>query len=157
MRPAPGTATDQTTGRAPSAVRSHRTYADPNGNEMSLQQLYLALLTSGLVLLASIIATRVASRVGLPSLLLFLGVGVLLGEDGLGLEFDNVQLARDLGTVALAVILVEGGLTTRFADVRRVLAPAGALATFGVGVSMVVTAAGAHLLLGIEWQLALLL
>jgi potassium/hydrogen antiporter len=124
---------------------------------MSLQQLYLALLTSGLVLLASIIATRVASRVGLPSLLLFLGVGVLLGEDGLGLEFDNVQLARDLGTVALAVILVEGGLTTRFADVRRVLAPAGALATFGVGVSMVVTAAGAHLLLGIDWQLALLL
>jgi potassium/hydrogen antiporter len=124
---------------------------------MSLQQLYLALLTSGLVLLASIIATRVASRVGLPSLLLFLGVGVLLGEDGLGLEFDNVQLARDLGTVALAVILVEGGLTTRFADVRRVLASAGALATFGVGVSMVVTAAGAHLLLGIDWQLALLL
>jgi cell volume regulation protein A len=124
---------------------------------MSLQQLYLALLTSGLVLLASIIATRVASRVGLPSLLLFLGVGVLLGEDGLGLEFDNVQLARDLGTVALAVILVEGGLTTRFADVRRVLAPAGALATFGVGVSVVVTAAGAHLLLGIDWQLALLL
>jgi potassium/hydrogen antiporter len=124
---------------------------------MSLQQLYVTLLAGGLVLLASIVATRVASRVGLPSLLLFLGVGVLVGEDGLGLQFDDVQLARDLGTVALAVILVEGGLTTRFADVRRMLAPAGALATFGVGVSMVVTAAGAHLLLGIDWQLALLL
>src|SRR5918998_3330440 len=92
-----------------------------------------------------------------PALLLFLGVGVLVGEDGLGLQFDDVQLARDLGTVALAVILVEGGLTTRFADVRRVLAPAGALATFGVGVSMLITAAGANLLLGIDWQLALLL
>jgi potassium/hydrogen antiporter len=124
---------------------------------MSLEQLYLVLLAGGLVLLASIVATRVASRVGLPSLLLFLGVGVLVGEDGLGLQFDDVQLARDLGTVALAVILVEGGLTTRFADVRKMLAPAGALATFGVGVSMVVTAAGAHLLLGIDWQLALLL
>jgi cell volume regulation protein A len=124
---------------------------------MSLQQLYLALLAGGLVLLASIIATRVATRVGLPSLLLFLAVGVVLGEDVLGLEFDNVQLARYLGTVALAIILVEGGLTTRFADIRKVLAPAAVLATLGVGVSMLVTATAAHLLLGIDWQLALLL
>ena len=124
---------------------------------MSLQQLYLALLVGGLVLLASIVATRVATRVGLPSLLLFLGVGVVVGEDGLGLEFDDVLLAEHLGTVALAVILIEGGLTTRFADIRKVLAPAGALATVGVAISMVVTAAGAHLLLGMDWQLALLL
>ena len=124
---------------------------------MTLQQLYLVLLAAGLVLLASIIATRAASRIGLPSLLLYLGVGVLVGEDGLGLQFDNYLLADHLGTVALAVILVEGGLTTRFSDVRRVLAPAGALATVGVAVSMVVTAAGAHLLLGMNWQLALLL
>ncbi len=124
---------------------------------MSLQQLYLVLLAGGLVLLASIVATRAASRVGLPSLLLFLGVGVIVGEDGLGLQFDNYLLADHLGTVALAIILIEGGLTTRFADVRKVLAPAAALATVGVAVSMVVTAAGAHLLLGIDWQLALLL
>ena len=124
---------------------------------MTLQQLYLVLLAGGLVLLASIVATRAASRVGLPSLLLFLGVGVIVGEDGLGLHFDNYLLADHLGTVALAIILVEGGLTTRFSDVRKVLAPAGALATIGVGVSMAVTAAGAHLLLGIDWQLALLL
>ncbi len=124
---------------------------------MTLQQLYLVLLAGGLVLLASIVATRAASRVGLPSLLLFLGVGVIVGEDGLGLHFDNYLLADHLGTVALAIILVEGGLTTRFSDVRKVLAPAGALATIGVAVSMAVTAAGAHLLLGIDWQLALLL
>ena len=91
---------------------------------MTLQQLYLVLLVGGLVLLASIVGTRVASRVGLPSLLLFLGVGVIIGEDGLGLQFDNVVLAGNLGTAALAVILVEGGLTTRFADIRKVLAPA---------------------------------
>jgi cell volume regulation protein A len=122
-----------------------------------LEQLYLVLLAGGLVLLASIVATRAASRVGLPSLLLFLGVGVIVGEDGLGLQFDNYLLADHLGTVALAVILVEGGLTTRFSDVRKVLAPAGVLATLGVAVSMAVTAAGAHLLLGIDWQLAVLL
>lgn len=124
---------------------------------MTLEQLYLVLLAGGLVLLASIVATRAASRVGLPSLLLFLGVGVIVGEDGLGLHFDNYLLADHLGTVALAVILVEGGLTTRFSDIRKVLAPAAALATVGVAVSMAVTAAGAHLLLGIDWQLALLL
>jgi len=124
---------------------------------MTLEQLYLALLIGGFVLLASIVGTRVATGVGFPSLLLFLLVGVVLGEDGVGLQFDDVELARNIGTAALAVILVEGGLTTRFADVRKVLAPAGAMATIGVVVSMGITAAGAHLLLGIDWQLALLL
>ena len=100
---------------------------------MTLQQLYLVLLAGGLVLLASIVATRAATTVGLPALLLFLGVGVIVGEDGLGLHFENYLLADHLGTVALAIILIEGGLTTKFSDVRRVLAPAGMLATLGVG------------------------
>ncbi|CAN5240209.1 potassium/proton antiporter [soil metagenome] len=124
---------------------------------MSLQQLYVALLIGGLVLLASIIGTRVATRVGFPALLFFLLVGVVLGEDVLGLDFDNAELARNVGTAALAVILVEGGLTTRFSDIRKVLAPAGALATVGVVVSTVITAVGAHVLLRMDWQLALLL
>src|SRR3954467_10916470 len=124
---------------------------------MTLQQLYLVLLAGGLVLLASIVATRAATTVGLPALLLFLGVGVIVGEDGLGLHFENYLLADHLGTVALAIILIEGGLTTKFSDVRRVLAPAGMLATLGVAVSMVITAAGAHVLLGMDWQLAFLL
>ncbi|HEX3546861.1 MAG TPA: potassium/proton antiporter [Mycobacterium sp.] len=124
---------------------------------MTLHQLYLALLAGGLVLLASVIATRVASRVGLPSLLLFLAVGVVLGQSVLGLQFDNAQLAQDLGTAALGVILVEGGLTTRFGDIRTVLAPAAVLATVGVLVSTAVTAVGVHLILGVGWQLALLL
>ncbi|MGH3969534.1 MAG: potassium/proton antiporter, partial [Mycobacterium sp.] len=78
---------------------------------MTLQQLYLALLVGGLALLASIVAARFAAKVGLPSLLLFLGVGIALGNDGLGLDFSDVRLASDLGTTALAVILIEGGLT----------------------------------------------
>jgi potassium/hydrogen antiporter len=124
---------------------------------MSLHQLYVALLIGCLVVLVSIVATRVASRVGLPSLLLFLGLGVLLGEDVAGINFSDAELARNLGTAALAVILVEGGLTTRWSDVRALIAPAGVLATFGVGVSTLVTAVGAHLFLGFGWQLALLL
>lgn len=124
---------------------------------MTLQQLYLVLLISGAVLLASIAAARMANRLGLPSLLLFLAVGVVLGEDVLGLRFDDAQLAQALGTSALAVILVEGGLTTRWQDVRRLLSPAGVLATAGVALSVGVTAGGAHYLLGMDWHLALLL
>ncbi|KAB7755412.1 potassium/proton antiporter [Mycolicibacterium mucogenicum] len=124
---------------------------------MTLEQLNRVLLVGALVLLASIVATRLANRVGLPSLLLFLGLGVLVGEDGIGLRFDDVALVRDLGTAALAIILIEGGLTTKFSDVRKSLAPAAVMATVGVAVSTAVTAAGAHLLLGMDWQLALLL
>ncbi|KWX20259.1 potassium/proton antiporter [Mycolicibacterium wolinskyi] len=124
---------------------------------MSLNQLYLTLLVGGLVLLASIVGTRVATKVGFPSLLLFLLVGVVLGVDGIGLDFDNVELARNVCTAALAVILVEGGLTTRYSDIRQVLAPAASLATLGVLISTLVTAVGAHLLLDMHWQLALLL
>ncbi|MGN6606161.1 MAG: potassium/proton antiporter [Jatrophihabitans sp.] len=124
---------------------------------MTLHELYLALVVGGLVVLASIGATRLAAGVGLPSLLLFLGVGVLLGEDVIGIHFSDARLAQDLGTAALAVILIEGGLATRWADVRAQLAPAGVLATVGVGVSSVVTALGVHWLLGLSWQLSLLL
>src|ERR1700712_3356279 len=123
---------------------------------VNLHHLYVLMLIAGLVLLASIVAPPAPHRIGLPSLLLFLGIGVLLGEDALGVRFDDVELASILGTVALAVILVEGGLTTRFSDIRAVLAPAAVLATVGVGISTVITAAGAHFLLGFDWQLSLL-
>ncbi|MGP3913011.1 potassium/proton antiporter [Nonomuraea sp. 10N515B] len=124
---------------------------------MSLQQLYAVLLAGGIVLLACIAAARTASRLGLPSLLLFLALGVLLGEDVLGIDFDDAQLAQTLGTTALAIILIEGGLSTRWTDIRRLLLPSSLLATVGVAVSVALTAAGAHLLLGMNWQLALLL
>ncbi|MDK1347707.1 potassium/proton antiporter [Streptomyces sp. 378] len=124
---------------------------------MTLQELYLMLLVGGTVLLASIAAARAAHRLGLPSLLLFLAVGVIAGEDVIGLDFDDAQLAQSLGNAALAVILIEGGLSTQWADVKRLVAPAGVLATAGVAVSVAVTAAGAHWLLGMDWNLALLL
>lgn len=124
---------------------------------MTLDQLYLVLLVAGAVVIASVGAARFASRFGMPLLLAFLAVGLLLGEDGIGLGFDNAQLAQSLGTAALAVILVEGGLTTDWRLVRPATLPAVLLATVGVGISTAVTALGAYLLLGLPWQLGLLL
>ncbi|GAA3155961.1 potassium/proton antiporter [Planomonospora alba] len=124
---------------------------------MTLPELYGVLLAGGLVLVAGIVAARTAGRLGLPSLLFFLGLGVLLGEDVLGIRFDDAQLAQTLCTSALAVILVEGGLSTRWSGLRRLLAPSALLATAAVVVSVLVTATGAHLLLGMDWQLALLI
>src|SRR5689334_13430796 len=124
---------------------------------MSLHEVYVLLLAGSVILLVSVAAARLADRVGVPVLLAFLGVGLLLGEDGLGLRFDNAAVAQALGTAALAVILVEGGPTTSAAVVRPVLVPAAVVATVGVLVSVAVVAVTAYLVLGLSWQLALLL
>lgn len=71
-----------------------------------------SLLIGAVVVLVGVLAVRVASRVGLPSLLIYLGLGVVLGEAGLGIEFENAELTQILGLTALAIILAEGGLTT---------------------------------------------
>jgi len=124
---------------------------------MTLEQLDSVLLIGAGVLLVSIAAVRLSTGVGLPSLLVYLAVGLLMGEDGLGLEFDDAALTRSLGTAALIVILIEGGLAADWRHIRPVLPPATVLATVGVAVSVAITAAGAWLVLDIEWQLALLL
>ncbi|TDV34215.1 potassium/proton antiporter (CPA1 family) [Actinophytocola oryzae] len=108
------------------------------------------------VLLVSVLAVRVSVRLGLPSLLLYLAIGVVLGEAGFGIRFDDAELTKALGIVALVLILAEGGLTTRWQDVRPALGVGTALATLGVGVSIAVTGGALHLLLDLEWRTALL-
>jgi potassium/hydrogen antiporter len=103
------------------------------------------------------VALRLADRLGLPSLLLYLAFGVAMGESGLGVDFENYELTQTLGYAALVVILAEGGLTTRWADVRRAIGPGIALSTVGVAVSVGVTAAVGVLLLDFGWGFALLL
>ncbi|MFF0579199.1 potassium/proton antiporter [Streptosporangium saharense] len=115
------------------------------------------LLLGAGVVIAAIVAVRVAHRSGLPSLLIFLGFGLLLGESGFGLQFENPVLAQQMGLIALAVILAEGGLTTNWSHVKRSIPTALVLATVGVGVSIAAVAASVHALLGMEWQTALLL
>ncbi len=117
----------------------------------------VALAVGALVVLVAAIALRLADRVGLPSLLLYLALGVALGEDGLGVDFEDAQLTQTLGVAALVIILAEGGLTTRWADMRRAIGPGVTLATVGVAVSVGVTAAIIVWLLGASWGFALLL
>ncbi|TNY37295.1 potassium/proton antiporter [Thermomonospora catenispora] len=115
------------------------------------------LLVGAALVLAAILAVRVSHRLGLPSLLAYLGLGLLIGESGFGIRFDDAELAQTLGWAALVLILVEGGLTTDWRNVRPAVPVALALATVGIAVSVVVVAVPAHLLLGLDWQLAFLL
>jgi cell volume regulation protein A len=117
----------------------------------------VALAVGALVVLLAAVALRLADRLGLPSLLLYLAFGVALGESGLGVQFEDYSLTQTLGVAALVVILAEGGLTTRWAHVRRALGPGLALSTIGVAVSVATTAAVAVWLLDLPWGLALLL
>src|SRR3954449_8294568 len=94
------------------------------------------ILVAAALLAAGIAASLLASRVRLPGLLLFLGLGMLLGSDGLGwIEFGNYHLARTIGVIALALILFEGGLTSGLIELRPVLGPAISLATVGTFVT----------------------
>ena len=121
------------------------------------EHLNLLLLLSFVLLLVSVLAVRVSARTGLPSLLLYLGIGLVVGEAGFGLQFSDYRLTLDLGYIALAVILAEGGLTTRWATVRPALPLAVVLSTVGVLVSVAVVAAVGHLLLGLELRTAVVL
>jgi cell volume regulation protein A len=108
------------------------------------------------VLLVSVLAVRVSVRLGLPSLLLYLAIGLVLGESGIGIRFDDAALTQSLGIAALILILAEGGLTTRWQDVRPALGVGLALSTVAVAVSIAVTGGALHLLLDLDWRTALL-
>jgi cell volume regulation protein A len=108
------------------------------------------------VLLISVIAVRVSTRLGLPSLLLYLGIGVLLGESVFGIKFDDADLTQSLGIAALVLILTEGGITTRWHAVKSSLWLGVALSTVAVAVSVAVTGTALHFLLGLDWRMALL-
>ncbi|MGA9747444.1 MAG: potassium/proton antiporter [Nocardioides sp.] len=122
-----------------------------------VEQLDSVLLIGAVVMLVAVLAVRVSVRAGLPSLLIYLLMGVLLGEAGLGVQFDDANIAHALGFAALVVILAEGGLTTKWSDIKPTMSMSVALATLGVAVSVGVVALGAHLIFGLDWQLAILL
>ncbi|HSP26162.1 MAG TPA: cation:proton antiporter, partial [Saliniramus sp.] len=112
----------------------------------------LALLFGALFVLIGIASSLIASRFGAPLLLVFLCLGMLAGQDGPGgFVFDDFRGTYIIGSAALAIILFDGGMRTRFANFRGVLAPAGALATIGVLITTVLTGAVASLVLGLSW------
>ena len=106
-------------------------------------QIELLLLILSALFFVSILADKAGSRWGVPSLLLFLGVGMLFGSDGLGFDFDNITISTSVGTVALCIILFSGGMDTKMSDIRPVLSQGLLLATVGVlltaGITGVVT------------------
>jgi cell volume regulation protein A len=116
----------------------------------------LALLVGAAVLLVAVAAVRVSVRLGLPSLLVYLLIGIGLGEAGLGIRFDDAELTRTLGFCALIMIIAEGGLTARWSTLRPVLALSATLSTVGVAVSIAVVGVVVHVVLDIDWRLALL-
>ncbi|GGU33021.1 potassium/proton antiporter [Streptomyces lavendofoliae] len=110
------------------------------------------------MLLVAVAAVRISSRSGLPSLLLYLGIGVAIGQDGIGnVHFDNAELTQVIGYAALVVILAEGGLGTKWKEIKPALPMAAVLSTAGVAVSVGVTAAAAHYWVGLEWRQALII
>jgi potassium/hydrogen antiporter len=116
----------------------------------------LALLVAAGVLLVAVAAVRLSARLGLPSLLVYLLIGMLIGESGLGIRFDDAELTRTLGFCALIVIIAEGGLTARWSALRPVLGLSAVLSTVGIAISIAVVGIVAHLVLGLGWRLALL-
>ncbi len=123
---------------------------------MDVQSLDQFLLVGAAVLLLAVLAVRGTVVIGLPSLLIYLGMGIALGDAGLGIRFDDANTAQALGFAALVVILAEGGLTTKWSEVRPSAGVGLTLATVGVGVSVVVVAALIHVLLGFPWHLSFL-
>ena len=123
----------------------------------ALDSISLAILLGSLLVLAGILSSLIALRFGAPLLLVFLILGMLAGEGGPGgIKFNDVAATYTVGSIALALILFDGGLRTRFASFRSVLAPAVALATLGVLITALLTAPAAKLLLGLDWTQSLL-
>lgn len=123
----------------------------------SLDTVSIAILLGSLLVLAGILSSMVALRFGAPLLLVFLLVGMLAGEGGPGgVKFDDVRTAYTVGSIALALILFDGGLRTKLATFRNVLAPSVLLATAGVLITTLLTAPVAKFALGIGWIQSLL-
>ncbi|HEX8753422.1 MAG TPA: potassium/proton antiporter [Solirubrobacterales bacterium] len=109
------------------------------------------ILIAGVLLAAGTAGALVADRVRVPGLLLFLGLGMLAGSEGIGgIEFSDAGLARTLGTIALVLILFEGGLSSGWAEIRPVLGTAASLATVGTALTAAIAGFAAKLIFGLS-------
>jgi cell volume regulation protein A len=132
-------------------------HAFPAAGPFTLDNLTPALLVGSIVLLVSVAAVRLSVKSGLPSLLIYLAIGLAIGESGFGIKFDSAELTQVLGYSALVLILAEGGLSTRWEAIRGSVAPAAVLSTVGVIESVGVVGVAARLILQVGWETAFLL
>ncbi|WP_315783953.1 MULTISPECIES: potassium/proton antiporter [unclassified Bradyrhizobium] len=123
----------------------------------SLDAVSIAILLGAVLVMAGILSSLLALRFGAPLLLVFLVIGMLAGDSGPGhIEFQDVRTTYLVGSVALALILFDGGLRTRFQSIRTVLAPSMVLATVGVLMTAFITAPVAKYALDLGWTEAML-
>ena len=116
------------------------------------------ILLSSILILLGIFSSKLSARLGLPMLVMFLFIGMLAGEDGLGrITFDNVNVSYAVGSLALALILFDGGLQTSVKSIKLAWKPAFTLATFGVLITAGITGLAAAYILGIPLLEGLLL
>ncbi len=102
-------------------------------------QIEISLFVVSILFFLSVLAGKASSKFGLPALLLFLGLGMLFGSDGVGINFENIQIAYAIGTVALCIILFSGGLDTNITEVRPIIIQGVILATLGVFLTAIIT------------------
>jgi potassium/hydrogen antiporter len=118
---------------------------------------YIILLLSTLLILG-VITTKFSTRLGVPSLVLFIMLGMIMGSDILDIiYFDNPNVAQLIGVLALIVILFEGGLQTKWGSIKKVAYPSLSLATIGVLLTTSIVALAAKYILGMDWLVAFLL
>lgn len=97
------------------------------------------LLVGAILLVVSIFVSKLSFKFGVPTLLLFLIVGMLFGSDGVGIEFSNMKYAQAIGIVAMSIILFSGGMDTKFSDIKPVVVPGLVLSTLGVVLTAIIT------------------
>ncbi|MBX0334776.1 potassium/proton antiporter [Pontibacter sp. HSC-14F20] len=114
----------------------------------------LILFAIAILFFLSILAGKAGHKFGVPALLLFLSVGMISGTDGIGIQFENIQLAQIIGTVSLCIILFSGGMDTKIADIRPVMAQGVVLATIGVFLTAVLTGFAIWWILGMTIESA---
>ena len=123
-----------------------------------MEGMYWLFLLFGVMLFASVLASRISARFGMPLLLLFIMLGMLAGEEGLlGIRFNDVDLAMKIGNGALAIILLDGGLRTEASTLYVAGRPAAVLASWGVIATTLVLGLFATWLFSVDWQIAMLL
>jgi len=102
-------------------------------------QIEVVLLVLSVLFFLSVLAGKASSKFGVPALLLFLVVGMLCGSDGIGIQFEDIHVAQNIGTIALCVILFSGGMDTNISDIRPIMAQGIVLATLGVFLTAIIT------------------
>jgi cell volume regulation protein A len=123
-----------------------------------MHELEQRILVAALLVVLAIAGSKLSTRVGVPVVLLFLGIGMLAGDDGPGnIAFDDFEIARGVGVVALVYILFAGGFDTKWSDVRPIATPAALLATVGVVLTTVITGAAAVALFDLPWKEGMLI